>query len=541
MKRYLFIFAKYRLRLILLAVVSIIATLLGIISIYYSGQYIDIVVAATEVNTIIRICIILFLITAANLLLNYLNANIKMTLIEMLVFEIKKWVIAHLRKISLYKYKEFEVGYLSKRIEEDSKQVVQFFVDSYIAFGIRLVELIIVSALILSINFPIGILMFLLCPIYFLVNKAFQKPIFQKTLEARESSANFFQQYIHQLNCMDDLVMEAEFERDDSQLEDSFSTAYKKYKDFVAVSSKLKFIQGFIVGIMQILIFIIGGISVLNGNTTIGLLTTLMVYFSQILNNISYYVELAKRYQISKSSLHRMDEILDIAQQKEGNCKLDDVSSITAQINFSINETTILDNISLTIHKGETVGVLGKNGAGKSTFLKLIMGAIKADKNENSYIIFNSEHEISELDCDYLRNKTLSYISQKVILKEANLCESLNEFCPHKTPEEFLANLIEQGIPINDDISNTVIANWNMKVSQLSGGERQLAAVIRGITKRSRIIIMDEPTSNLDQARIGWLVEVINAIKREKIIFVATHEKAMMDAFDKVIMLDKVM
>ena len=67
--------------------------------------------------------------------------------------------------------------------------------------------------------------------------------------------------------------------------------------------------QGFIIALMNTLVFVAGGISVLNGHTTIGHLSVVMIYFNQVLGNITYYLQLAKKYQIFNSAIYRMEEL----------------------------------------------------------------------------------------------------------------------------------------------------------------------------------------------------------------------------------------
>lgn len=539
MRKYLFVFKKHRGKLVILAWLSVIASLVGIVSVYYSGRYIDIIVAATEVNTVLLICVILLIITSLSLLLAFIDACIRLTLNETFIYDFKSWAITRIRGISLIKYKNFDAAYLSKRIDEDSREIVHFFTDNYITVVIKFIELIVVSILIFSINFPIGILMFFLCPIYFFVYKIFRKLIFEKNLEAREKSAEFFKNYTYQLDCMEDLIIESEFDRDDSLLQGVFSLYYEKYKSFITVSAKLKLIQSFIIGLMQLLVFFIGGISVLRGNTTIGLLSTLMMYFSQVLGNISYYIEIAKKYQINKAAVCRMDEIFNISEEKDGNHKLEQIYSINANITFSIDKEIILENVNLDVERNEIIGIIGKNGSGKSTLIKLIMGALKATRNREFSIVFNKEHFISELDCVYLRNRTLSYIPQRILLKDSTVCEVLNEFCEYKTSEDFITDVISRNLSINEDICTLITTNWNKNVSQLSGGDRQLIAVLRGFTKENiSILIMDEPTSNLDLPRIEWLKEALRQSKQDKIIFIVSHEHSIKEVFDKTIILN---
>jgi len=539
MRKYLFIFKKRRLKLILLALVSTIASIVGIVTVYYTGSYIDVVVEATEINPILWISVVLLIVTTTGILLNFIFSFLKMTLVETFVYEIKKWILSHLRKTSLIEYKKMDSTYLSKRIDEDSRQIVQFFTDNYYAVILKFIELVVVGILILTINFSLGSLMFILSPIYFLAYLFFRKLIFQKTLEAREETAVFFSKFTHQLVCLEHIIIESDFTKEDSSLNGAFSIYYQKFMAYVVVTAKLRLLQGFIVGIMQLLVFFIGGMSVLEGITSIGLLTTLMVYFAQILGNISYYTDLAKKYQINKTSLHRMDEILSLPEVEEGENKLNQVCHINANVTFFIDNKKVLDNIILEAQSNEVIGIVGGNGTGKSTLVKLLVGAIKAKSSEHFSIIFNNKFHISELDCVKLRENSLSYVPQRINFKDLTLGEVMNEVHNYKSSQDFITTINAESMILNEDISEFIIMNWSSRMNQLSGGDRQLVAILRSIAKKSSsLIIMDEPTVNLDMIRVDWFKRAMKQVKYGRIILIVTHENSIEEIFDKTINLD---
>lgn len=540
MRKYLSIFIKYKLELIFLAIISIIGSILGIVSVYFSGQYIDIVVDSTEINPILVICVIILIIAVLGLVLTFLGTFFKMLLNEKLIYDFKIRVLKHIRYISIIKYKNFDASYLSKRIDEDSQQIVRFFTDNYLAVFIRAIELIIVSVLIMTINHYIGILMIILCPTYFFIYKFFKRPIFERSLEAREKSAEFFQDYTYNLEKMENSIINSNFDKDDKLLNNAFSMYYKKYKSFIFVSAKLNLIQGLVIGLMQLFVFFIGGVSVLNGNTSIGLLTTIMVYFSQVLNNISYYLDLARKNQINKSSLHRIDEIFNIPKEIDGDYMLESVSSINVKINFSIGDNIILKNIRFHASKSELIGIFGKNGCGKSTLSKILTGVIKLKNDENSSIIFNNRYNMASLNSEYFRNIHLSYVHQTNYFKSSTLGEVFNNGFEHyNSAIEYLNDLKTKGIPLNSSIYDFILKNWNNKVNELSGGDRQLISILQGFSKiEAGLLIMDEPTSNLDKSRIDWFKATIKQLKQNKIIFLITHEHDMEEIFDKIIFID---
>jgi len=393
--------------------------------------------------------------------------------------------------------------------------------------------------IVFRINLLIGLLMMLLCPIYFLVYKKFRDPIFSKNLVAKEKSAEFFQDYTYQLEYLEDIIIESEFERENRLLKKKYIEFLEKFKEFISINAKLSFSQGIIVTAMQVFIYLVGGISVLNGYTTVGRLSILLSYFVQILNKISYYNELARNYQINKTAIHRIDELIAIPIIKEGEQKIGTIECIKANVSFSIDERPILKNIKIDAHIGDVIGVIGNNGAGKTTLLKILIGVLKLNDNDNnSLIMYNDKYSIKDIDTIDLRKRALSYIPQKIRFRDTTMSEAFNEVGDYNIYSDFINTLKINNVPVNNDIDNFIKNNWNKKVNNLSGGDRQLVAILRNINKKSSILFFDEPTSNLDTTRIEWFMQLVSAIKDNKITFVITHDNKISNIFDKVIRLE---
>lgn len=539
MKNYIFIFKGHMRKLIALAIFIALSSILSIVITYIGGMYIDIIAEATSVDIIYLICIFIVVISSLNLIIRFLTSLIKNVIIENMIFDFKYYILEHLKGISTVEYKKFNAAYLAKRIEADSRQISQFFVNNYMTAIVTFFEIIVIFFIVIRINFITGLIMVIVSPIYYFVYTKFKQPIFDKNLIAKEKSDEFFQAYTYQLEYLEDIVIESDFEKENKLLRDKFYTFKSRYKDFLIINNKLTFTQGFIVLGMHSTIYLVGGISVINGYTTIGRLSILIAYFIQVLGNINYYNELARTYQLTKSSIHRIDKLVDIPLVKEGNGRINDITSIHANVNYLIGEKLILNNIRVYATKGEIVGVVGRNGTGKTSLLKLLMGIIKLEDDDlNSSIIFNGCYNINDLDTLYLRKEFFSYTSQKIRFRDITMKEVFNEIMVYDDCQDFIRNFKENGFPLTTEIENFIICNWDVNMDNLSGGDKQLVTIIRNVAKKSSVMIFDEPTSNLDTNRIEWFIELVTLLKENRIIFVITHDIHVYSLFDQIINLE---
>jgi putative ABC transport system ATP-binding protein len=200
-------------------------------------------------------------------------------------------------------------------------------------------------------------------------------------------------------------------------------------------------------------------------------------------------------------------------------------------------ETQALDNIRLTIEKGEFVSVMGPSGCGKSTLLNIIglldtptSGTINIDGND---VLKNSEKELSTL-----RNQKLGFVFQNFHLIPAlNILDNVE-----------LPLLYRKGISEKErrkrgfEVLEKVELSHRLKhfPSQLSGGQCQRVAIARAIIGKPQIILADEPTGNLDSKMGTEIIEILSSLNREgTTIVMVTHDGKIAEQTHRIIrMLD---
>lgn len=189
------------------------------------------------------------------------------------------------------------------------------------------------------------------------------------------------------------------------------------------------------------------------------------------------------------------------------------------------NGTKVLDEISLTINKGELVSVVGHSGAGKTTLIKMLL----AEEHPTEGIVsFNSDNVHS------LKGKEMTNYRRKigVVFQDFRLI-------PNKTAYENVAFAMEAAgrhdIEIEEDVPHVLdLVDLKAKMHhfphQLSGGEQQRVAIARAIINRPEIIIADEPTGNLDPLNTYDIVQILKKINDlGTTVILTTHNKGIVD------------
>ena len=176
---------------------------------------------------------------------------------------------------------------------------------------------------------------------------------------------------------------------------------------------------------------------------------------------------------------------------------------------------TALENVSLTVQEGECLGVVGDNGAGKSTFMKVLSGLYKPSSGS---LFFDGNKEILNSPKDS-QNLGLEMVYQDLALA-GNLPIGENIFLGREPTKNFgfLKLLdykkIKELSEAHLDKLKIHVKSAQQKVEELSGGQRQAIAIARATAFNSKIVIMDEPTAALAIKEVGKVLDLINSLKK---------------------------
>lgn len=199
------------------------------------------------------------------------------------------------------------------------------------------------------------------------------------------------------------------------------------------------------------------------------------------------------------------------------------------------NITKALDGINFTVEKGEFVAIVGTSGSGKTTLLKLIMGLYT---NYTGYIYIDNK-DIKNYRKASIRNQ-ISIVSQNIFLFSGTVKENILYSVDNFTDYELVEALKDSGLA---EAFRKGQLNLESNVGEngmlLSGGQRQMIAIARAIMKKSKILIFDEATSNLDSKKTDDLYKMIHEKFKESTCIIVSHDYIDGIRFDKIINLDK--
>lgn len=228
------------------------------------------------------------------------------------------------------------------------------------------------------------------------------------------------------------------------------------------------------------------------------------------------------------------NRVLDILEEEPVVQEITDKEELTFKgvtaenVSFSYEETKILDDFSLEIPKAQIVGITGRSGSGKSTFLKLLMRFWETDQGK----IKISDRNINVMNTSNLRRME-SFVTQETHLFSDSIFQNLRVAKEDATMEEVVEACRKASV---HDVIMSFPKGYDTLVGELgdtlSGGERQRIGLARAFLHNADLLLLDEPTSNLDSLNEGVILKSLKEECIGKTVILVSHRKSTMEITD---------
>jgi ATP-binding cassette subfamily C protein LapB len=306
------------------------------------------------------------------------------------------------------------------------------------------------------------------------------------------------------------------------------------------LSQSVSYFTALVSQVSSISIVILGVYLASEGAITMGAIIAAMMLNGRVIQPISQIVSMIIRYDRTMLSLNNIDELMSMEVERgndktylsrpnlDGDIVFKDVSFAYAEQNYQA-----LNNINVTIKKGEKVAILGKIGSGKSTFSKLIMNLYSPKKG--SILVDGSD--VRQIDPVDLR-RSIGYVPQEPFLFLGTVKDNITIGENFASDEDILEASKIAGV---NSFLGKHEAGFDLIVGErgdgLSGGERQSITLARAIISRPNFLILDEPTNSMDiQTERAFIQNMKNVIE-DKTVIIMTHKMSILDLVDRIIVL----
>lgn len=457
-----------------------------------------------------------------------------------ILYDIRDKLFDHLQKLSLRYYSTTKTGEIISRVINDVEQTKNFVITGLMNIWLDLITIFIAIGIMLSMDVGLTIVSIILFPIFGISIKYFYGKLRRLTRERSQALAEV-QGHLHER--VQGVPVTRSFaleEYEQKEFDKENSKFLNKALEHTTWNAKTFAVTNTITDLAPLLVITYSGYQVIVGNLTLGTMVAFFAYLERVYSPLRRLINSSTVLIQSIASIDRvfefMNEKYDIvdkpnavkAGRVHGDIEFD-------QVSFQYDdEGTVLKNINLQVHQGETIALVGMSGGGKSTLISLIPrfydvtgGSIKVDGID-----------IRDYEARSLRNN-IGMVLQDNILFGDTVARNIRMGNPHATDEEVMeaakaanAHDFIMELPQGYD---TLVGERGVK---LSGGQKQRIAIARVFLKNPPILIFDEATSALDLESEHTIQEAMEKLASDRTTFIVAHRLATITHADRIVVIE---
>ncbi len=323
-----------------------------------------------------------------------------------------------------------------------------------------------------------------------------------------------------------------------------FSKENNEFARLNLKAAKVRAIYGnasqLILGVSMASVLYYGGYAVSTGALSVGELTAFITYLSLLMWPMRAFGFMLSATQRALAAASRVFEIIDMgktSEQQSGGVRLESVKGEVTfdSVTFSyVKGKPVLKNVSFRVRPGEKLFLAGPPGSGKSTVLKLLLRFYEPDEGS----IQIDGVDVREIDLDLLRDM-VAYVPQEPFIFSGTIKENILFGNPDASMDDVIR--VAKIAKIHDFIES-LPQGYDTLVGErgitLSGGQRQRIAIARALLRDPRIVLLDDPVSNLDAETEHRLVEDLKEILKGRTVIIVSQRPSLATLADKVIVLE---
>ncbi|MGB0471742.1 MAG: ABC transporter ATP-binding protein [Candidatus Thalassarchaeaceae archaeon] len=471
-------------------------------------------------------------------LFEYFYAVLWRNLAQTAQHELRMSAYKHIQDLEMRWFSEQTTGGLMAIMNDDVNQLERFLDQGATDLLQVATTVIVVGGIMFYIAPEVAILAIIPVPIIVIGSFMFQRRIGERYTRVREEVAD-----LNSLlnNNLSGITTIKSFTAEEREIE-RVRTASETYRK--ANQSAIRLSASFVPLIRMAILFaftanmLVGGWMALDGSLSIGAYSVIVFITQRLLWPLTRLGQTFDLYQRAMASTARVLDLLDTEIGiVEGDVSIErasgDIEFLDLGFSYQGREP-VYTGLSLKINSGETLGIVGSTGAGKTTLMSLLMrlhdpqsGSVKLDGID-----------VRDLTLECLRG-SIALVSQNTTLFPGSVRDNILYGKPNATEEEILnsANIAEAM-----EFIRTLPDGWETEVGEdghrLSGGQRQRLAIARAVLKDAPILVLDEATSNVDNETEAALQRSIEKLSKDRTTIIIAHRLSTVRNADRIAVLD---
>ena len=454
-------------------------------------------------------------------------------------YDLKNEIFYHYQTLPLKFYKKNNTGDLMNRISEDVSKV-RMYLGPALMYGMNVtILMLMIIPFMFYINFNLSFYSLMPLPLLVVSIYLVQNIINRKSEEIQESLSDlstYVQESFSGIRIIKSFVREINFEK----------VFGKKSIDYKNKSIGLQFVLALffpvimtLIGLSIIITVYVGALEVFEGNLSIGNIAEFLIYVYLLTWPVTALGWITSIIQRASASQKRINEFLkeksDIVSEDKKKIEFNGKIEFK-NVFFKYQDTQIngMENISFTINPGESLGIIGSTGSGKSTIANSLLRLFDVDKGE----ILIDDINIKNLDITHFR-KQIGYVPQDVFLFSDTIENNILFGSENKDFKSV------ESAAINADLIrniNSFPEKFNTKIGErgitLSGGQKQRVSIARAIIKEPKVLILDDCLSAVDTKTENIILENLKKIMFKKTSIIISHRISSVKLAKKIIVID---
>ncbi len=504
-------------------VVGLVVSILGMIMSIFSQKLIDEILPSKDLQKLIlSIVLVAFLLIARTGFL-----AIRQFLLITQSRQFNKRIIDTFYNSLLYLPKSFfdtrRTGELIARLNDTARvqKVITQVIGNYIIDGLIVITS---TTILFYYSWQTGLIAILSMPFYFLLIYRFNKKIIASQKDVMAAYAHSESNYVSTMSG----ISEIKTFNKQPFFADLNKIIYGNLQDNVfklgRINVKLSFIAGFTGVLFLSLVLIYNSYLVYSDKILLGSLIAILGISSTLLPSVSNIALIAIPLNEAKVAFNRMYEFTSIAPEDETikeskEIKIEKLEVKNLAFRFP-GRKKILENINITLQKGELISLIGESGSGKSTLGYLIQ---KFYTPESGTIIINDHLNLNELNTNKWRNK-IGVVPQDIHIFNGTVIENICLGNVQHEGENVLKFLKENGFAqYIERLPQSFATILGEEGINLSGGQKQIIALARALYRDPQLLILDEATAAMDRETEKFTIALLHKLKKEKAIFYISH------------------
>lgn len=452
-------------------------------------------------------------------------------------------VFNHLLTMDTEFFNEARIGALMSRITTDLFDITEFSHHVPEEFLVGAIKLILSFVVLLTINWKLSLIIYLIIPIMFVFSS-------KKRKEFRKATMNVKRQIGDINSGVEDTLLGISvvksFANEDTE-KDKFQVNNDK---FVAIKKKRYFdMAGFFMineafaGLMYAILIFVGGFFVIRGEISPGDLIAFTMYLNMLVTTIERLINFTDVFQAGTTGIERFTEVMEMDNSIFDDQYAKELTDVKGKIDFdhvyfkypetSEDDPYVLEDINFNVDVGENIALVGPSGAGKTTISKLIprfyditKGSIKID-----------DTDIRDLTLESLRDN-IGIVQQDVYLFSGTVKDNIRYGKENATDEEILrAAELAGATEFINDLPFGMDTHIGERGVKLSGGQKQRISIARVFLKNPPILILDEATSALDNKSEAIVQKSLETLSKGRTTITIAHRLSTIINADEILVL----